>query len=92
MSEPIAIQDTLEYQILQMWQKCIDGAADFEVPIGAVQELIASTRRIMTEANWPAIYQHNFFVGLKKTLGSHTPGHPTTLQIVRLLEIETEFS
>ena len=38
MSEPIAIQDTLECQILKMWQDCIEGAAEYsEIPVEAVQ-------------------------------------------------------
>jgi len=93
MNEPIAIQDTLEYRILKMWQNCVDATSEYEaVPIEAIQALITDTRKVMAEANWPALYQHNFFVGLKKQLRAGTLGHPTTLQIIRLLEIETEFN
>lgn len=91
MTEPIAIQNTVEYRIVTMWQKCIDSAADYSmVPVEAVQHLIIDTRKIMAHAGWPVVYQHNFFVGLKNQLKSGTWGHPTTLEIVRLLEIETE--
>jgi hypothetical protein len=90
---PIAIQNTVEYQILTMWQHCIDSAADYAaVPIEAVQRLITDTRKIMVDASWPVVYQRNFFVGLKDQLRAGTVGHPTTTQIIRLLEIETEFN
>lgn len=93
MIEPIAIQDTLEYRILKMWQDCLDAVADYAaLPTKAVQKLITDTRKIMADAHWPAVYQHNFFVGLKNQLQAESLGHPTTLQIIRLLEIETEFN
>jgi hypothetical protein len=86
-------QATLENLIFQMWQDCIDGASDYSaVPIGAVQKLITETRRIVAEAGWPAVYTHNFFVSLAELLKAGSLGHPTTLQIIRLLEIETEFN
>jgi hypothetical protein len=91
MKEPIAIQDTLEYRILTMWQNCIDDATGYAAAsIEAVKKLMADTRQIMVDAGWPPAYQHNFLASLKNQLKAGSPGHPTTLQIIRLLEVETE--
>jgi hypothetical protein len=86
-------QTTLEDLIFKMWRDCLDSVSDYSsVTIEAVQKLIAETRKIASEAGWPALYQHNFFVSLKHQLKARSLGHPTTLQIIRLLEIETEFN
>lgn len=90
-----ATQASLEEMVLEMWTRCIDGVTDEnyrELPVEAVQKLIADTRKIVTVAGWPATYTHDFFVGLAKFLKTGTLGHPTTKQIIRLLEIETEFN
>jgi hypothetical protein len=84
---------TLEDLIMQTVTDCVDSAVAYDsLPIEAVQRLFADVRKLMTEAGWPAMYQHNFFVTVKNTLKARTFGHPTTLQIIRLLEIETEFN
>jgi hypothetical protein len=84
---------TLEDMIMSMVQDCVNSAAAYDsLPIEAAQKLFADVRKLMTENNWPAVYQHNFFVTVKNTLKARTYGHPTTLQIIRLLEIETEFN
>jgi len=77
--------------IAETWERCIDDAGDYSsVPLEAVQKLITSTRQIMSDAGWPAVRQHIFFVSLKKEIKRQSLGHPTTLQMIRLLEIETE--
>lgn len=84
---------TAEDLIFDLWRKCLDDIADYDsVPIEAVQKLIAESRKIAADAGWPATYAHNFFVGLKDLLKRGSLGHPTTKQIIRLLEIETEFN
>ena len=85
--------DTLEDLIFDMWQDCINSAASYDdVPMDAVQKLIADTRRIATDAGWPATYTHDFCKALADLLKRATLGHPTTKKIIRLLEIETEFN
>ena len=77
--------------IFDMWVSCLDAVPDFsKVPITAIQTLIASTRSIMTDAGFPAVYQHNFLMQLKNTLKKLTLGHPTTRRFIDLLEIELE--
>lgn len=83
---------TLEDMILRMWQRCIDDAADYDVPVEVVQKLITNTRKVVADVGWPATYTHDFFVSLKDQLKARSVGHPTTRQIIRLLEIETEFN
>ena len=84
---------TLEDMIMSMVEKCVNSAAAYDsLPMEAAQKLFADVRKLMTEAGWPAIYQHNFFVTVKDTLKARTHGHPTTLQVIRLLEVETEFN
>lgn len=84
---------TLEDMIFRMWVRSIEQAGDYDsVPIEAVQKLISDTRKITAAAGWPATYTHDFFVDLRDILKRKTAGHPVTLQIIRLLEIETEFN
>ena len=90
-NKPAAV--TLEDLIMSMVEKCVNSAAAYDsLPMEAVQKLFADVRKLMTDAGWPAIYQHNFFVTVRNTLKARTQGHPTTLQIIRLLEVETEFN
>ncbi len=90
--QPHLTQETLENMICELWQKCIDCATDYgDVPVDVVQKLIADTRKVASDAGWPAEYTHNFFVGLRRVLASVTAGHPTTQRIINMLEIETEF-
>jgi hypothetical protein len=85
-------RNTTEEMIFEMWRDCVDGVAEYSsVPIETVQRLIAQTRKVASDAGWPPVYTHNFFVELRKQLARGTLGHPTTAQIIRLLEIETEF-
>lgn len=86
-------QTTLEDMIFKLWADCVESVQDYaQIPTSAIQQLIGQTRKLMTDANWPPVYQHNFFVQLKDILKAKTLGHPTTDQIIRLLEIETEFN
>jgi hypothetical protein len=86
-------QATLEEMLFHLWRDCLDAASDYSsVPIEAIQKLIAETRKIAADAGWPATYTHDFFVSLAKLLKAGSVGHPTTKQIIRLLEIETEFN
>ena len=83
---------TLEEMIFRMWGDCVDAAMECDtVSTEAIQKLLAETRKVVADAGWPATYSHDFFVGLAKLLKAGTLGHPTTKQIIRLLEIETEF-
>jgi len=82
---------TLEDMIFLMWRDILDAVPDFaKVPVEAVQVLITSTKSMMTDAGWPAVYQHDFLMSLKNTLKAGTLGHPTTMRIINLLEIELE--
>ena len=91
MNAPTQSKDTLEEMVFEMWRDCLDGTADYDrVPIEAAQGLIAGTRKIVADAGWPATYTHDFFLSLIKLLKVGSLGHPTTAQIIRLLEIETE--
>lgn len=86
-------QQTLETMIYKMWTDCLDNVPDhFLMPLENVQKLVSDTRKIVADAGWPAAYSHDFFVGLKNDLKAGSLGHPTTLQLIRLLEIETEFN
>lgn len=88
----LPLTPSLEDMILRMWERCAEDTADYEIPVEAIQKLIRDTRRIAAAAGWPVTYTHDFFVTLKDTLKARTQGHPTTLRIIRLLEIETEFN
>ena len=91
MNAPAQSRSSLEDMIFCMWRDCMDAVPDFaQVPIPAIQTLIASTRSIMTDAGWPAVYQHDFLMNLKNTLKAVTLGHSTTRRIIDLLEIELE--
>ena len=91
MSAPTQSVSTLEDMIFVMWRDCIDAVPDFAaVPVSAIQVLIASTQKMMTDAGWPPVYQHNFLMELKNTLKALTLGHPTTRRFIDLLEIELE--
>lgn len=93
MSAQAQTRATVEDMIFQMWMRCIDRATNYDsIPTEAIQKLMADTRAIAADAGWPGTYTHDFFVVLAKLLKAGTLGHPTTKQIIRLLEIETEFN
>jgi hypothetical protein len=82
--------DTLEEMIFQLWNICLAEAPDYSVEIEVLQMLIRRTKELAAEAGWPPEYADRYFVSLKDALKARTMGHPTTLQLIRLLEIETE--
>jgi hypothetical protein len=91
--QPMMSATTLEEMLFVLWRDCLDSVADYDrVPTEAIQNLITETRRIAADAGWPATYTQDFFVDLAKVLKARSLGHPTTKQIIWLLEIETEFN
>ena len=93
MTQQTLPQQSLEDMVFETWRACIDSVAEYDsVPIEAIQKLIADTRSIAGDAGWPAVYTHDFLTALARILKAESMGHPTTKQIIRLLEIETEYN
>jgi hypothetical protein len=85
-------ENTLEGLIARELVQMITECEDHSINVEPIQEVINKSRALMCEAGWPPVYQHNFWVQLRRDLTTLTKGHPVTRQFVQLLEIETEFN
>jgi hypothetical protein len=84
-------ENALEGQIARLWVEMICECEDHTINMEPIQDVIAKSRALMSEAGWPAAYQHNFLVQLRNDLTELTHGHPVTRQFYSLLTIELEF-
>jgi hypothetical protein len=85
-------ENTLEGLIARAWVSMITECEDHTINLEPITEVISRSRALMSDAGWPAVYQHNYLVQLRRDLTELTHGHPVTRQFVQLLEIETEFN
>jgi hypothetical protein len=85
-------ENTLEGLIARSLVGMITECEDHTINLEPISEVISRCRALMCEANWPAVYQHNFLAQLRRDLTELTHGHPVTRQFVQMLEIETEFN
>lgn len=85
-------ENTLEGLIAREWVSMICECEDHQINLEPISEVIARSRTLMREANWSAVYQHNYLLQLRRDLTELTHGHPVARQFLRLLEIETEFN
>lgn len=85
-------ENTLEGLIARDWVRMITECEDHTINLEPISERISLARTFMREQGWPAVYQHNYLVQLRRDLTELTHGHPVTRQFVQLLEIETEFN
>lgn len=87
--------NTLEGLIAREWVSLIHECSDdFQIDLtslrGPLHEVISKHFALMTEANWPPLYQHKFLIQLRNDLTSLTHGHPVTRQVIEILNSELE--
>jgi len=85
-------ENTLEGLIARSLVGMICECEDHQIDLKPISDAISRCRALMREANWPAVYQHNYLAQLRRDLTALTQGHPVTRQFVQMLEIETEFN
>jgi len=74
-------ENTLEGLIAREWVSMICECEDHTINLEPI-----------SDAGWPATYEHNFLLQLRNDLTDLTHGHPVTRQFIQLLTIELEFN